>query len=165
MAKEEYPITPAVRVLREKNISFVPFVYRYEEHGGTKQFAQEFTVSDHQVIKTLVFETDQKKPLLMLMHGDREVSTKQLARTIGAKHIIPCDANTAMRNTGYQFGGTSPFGTRNALPVYVEKTILNQTKIYINGGKRGFIVEIVPADLKKVFPVIEVEVAILPTSK
>ena len=164
MAKEEFPITPAVRVLREKNIPFVPFVYRYEEHGGTKQFAQEFSVPEHQVIKTLVFETDQKQPLLMLMHGDREVSTKQLARLIGVKQVSPCDANTAMRNTGYQFGGTSPFGTRNALPVYVEKTILNQTKIYINGGKRGFIIEIDPNDLKKVFPVIEVEAAILPNS-
>jgi Cys-tRNA(Pro) deacylase len=164
MSKEEYPITPAVRVLREKNIHFVPFVYRYEEHGGTKQFASEFSVLEYQVIKTLIFETDQKKPFLVLMHGDREVSTKQLARLLGVKHIIPCDANTAMRNTGYQFGGTSPFGTRNALPVYVEKTILKQTKIYINGGKRGFIIEIDPLDLRKVFPVIEVETAILPNS-
>ena len=164
MLKEDYPITSAVRFLREKKITFIPFLYRYEEHGGTHQFAAEFNVHDHQVIKTLVFETDQKKPLLVLMHGDREVSTKQLARNIGAKQVIPCDANTAQRHTGYQFGGTSPFGTRHQLPVYVEKTILNLQKIYINGGKRGFIIEITPRDLCTALELIEVEAAILPNS-
>ena len=162
MLKEDYPITSAVRFLREKNIAFVPFLYRYEEHGGTHQFAAEFSVSDHQVIKTLVFETDQKKPLLVLMHGDREVSTKQMARIIGAKQVIPCDANTAQRHTGYQFGGTSPFGTRHELPVYAEKTILDLQKIYINGGKRGFIVEITPHDLCAAVEIKEVKAAILP---
>ena len=97
MLKEDYPITPAVRFLREKKIAFIPFLYRYEEHGGTHQFAAKFNVPDHQVIKTLVFETDQKKPLLVLMHGDREVSTKQIARIIGAKQVTPCDASTAQR--------------------------------------------------------------------
>jgi Cys-tRNA(Pro) deacylase len=140
MPKEDYPITPAVRFLREKKIAFVPFLYRYEEHGGTHQFAAEFNVPDHQVVKTLVFETDQKKPLLVLMHGDREVSTKQMARTIGTKQITPCDVNTAQHHTGYQFGGTSPFGTRRQLPVYAEKTILNLQKIYINGGDRKSVV-------------------------
>jgi Cys-tRNA(Pro) deacylase len=162
MLKEDYPITPAVRLLREKKISFVPFLYRYEEHGGTHQFATEFNVLDHQVIKTLVFETDQKKPLLVLMHGDREVSTKQMARIIKVKQIMPCDANTAQRHTGYQFGGTSPFGTRHQLPVYVEKTILNLQKIYINGGKRGFIIEITPLDLCAAVDITQVEAAILP---
>ena len=164
MLKEDYPITSAIRFLREKKITFVTFLYRYVEHGGTHQFAEEFNVPNHQVIKTLVFETDQKKPLLVLMHGDREVSTKQLARIIGAKQVIPCDANTAQRHTGYQFGGTSPFGTRHQLPVYVEKTILNLQKIYINGGKRGFIIEITPRDLCTALELIEVEAAILPNS-
>jgi Cys-tRNA(Pro) deacylase len=160
MSKDDYPITPAVRVLRNAKVLFVPFVYTYEEHGGTHQFAKEFFVIEHAVIKTLVFETDQKKPLLVLMHGDCEVSTKQLARDIGVKQIHPCDANTAMRHTGYQFGGTSPLGTRNALPVYVEKTILNLEKIYINGGKRGFIIEIAPQDLQKMISMAEVQVAL-----
>jgi Cys-tRNA(Pro) deacylase len=164
MTKDDYPITPAVRVLREKKIDFIPFVYRYEEHGGTHQFASEFNVPEHQVIKTLVFETDQRNPLLVLMHGDREVSTKQLARIIGVKQIIPCDTNTAQRHTGYQFGGTSPFGTRIQLPVYVEKAILDLTKIYINGGKRGFIIEISPPDMRKAFQIVEVEAAIIPNS-
>jgi Cys-tRNA(Pro) deacylase len=164
MLKEDYPITSAVRFLRGKKIAFVPFLYRYEEHGGTHQFAAEFAVLEHQVIKTLVFETDEKKPLLVLMHGDREVSTKQLARIIGAKQIIPCDANTAQRHTGYQFGGTSPFGTRHQLPVYAEKTILSLQKIYINGGKRGFIIEITSHDLCMALEITEIEAAILPNS-
>lgn len=164
MLKEDSPITPAIRFLREKKITFVPFLYRYEEHGGTHQFAAEFDVPDHQVIKTLVFETDEKKPLLVLMHGDREVSTKQIARIIGAKQLLPCDANTAQRNTGYQFGGTSPFGTRRQLPVYAEKTILDLQKIYINGGKRGFIIEITPHDLCTALDITEIEAAILPNS-
>jgi Cys-tRNA(Pro) deacylase len=162
MLREDFPITPAIRFLREKNIAFVPFLYRYEEHGGTHQFAAEFEVPDHQVIKTLVFETNQKQPLLVLMHGDREVSTKQMARIIGVKQVTSCDANTAQRYTGYQFGGTSPFGTRHQLPVYAEKTILDLQKIYINGGKRGFIIEITPHDLCTALEIIEVETAILP---
>jgi Cys-tRNA(Pro) deacylase len=164
MLKEDYSITPAIRFLREKKIAFVPFLYRYEEHGGTRQFAAEFNIPDHQVIKTLVFETDQKKTLIVLMHGDREVSTKQMARIIGVKQVAPCNANTAQRHTGYQFGGTSPFGTRHQLPVYAEKTILNLQKIYINGGKRGFIIEITPHDLCAALEITEVEVAILPDS-
>jgi Cys-tRNA(Pro) deacylase len=164
MLKDDYPITSAIRFLREKKITFVPFLYRYEEHGGTHQFAVEFDVPDHQVIKTLVFETDEKKSLLVLMHGDREVSTKQIARIIGAKQVIPCDAGTAQRNTGYQFGGTSPFGTRRQLPVYAEKTILDLQKIYINGGKRGFIIEIAPHDLCSALEIMEIEAAILPNS-
>ena len=162
MLREDFPITPAIRFLREKNIAFVPFLYRYEEHGGTHQFAAEFEVPDHQVIKTLVFETNQKQPLLVLMHGDREVSTKQMARIIGVKQVTSCDANTAQRYPGYQFGGTSPFGTRHQLPVYAEKTILDLQKIYINGGKRGFIIEITPHDLCTALEIIEVETAILP---
>jgi Cys-tRNA(Pro) deacylase len=160
MLKEDYPITPAVRFLREKNVLFKPFVYRYEEHGGTHQFAIEFSVPENAVIKTLVMETDRKKPLIVLMHGDCEVSTKQLARILDVKQVSPCDANTAQRNTGYLFGGTSPFGTRNMLPIYAEKTIFGLQKIYINGGKRGFIVEISSEDLQRILPIVQVEAAI-----
>jgi Cys-tRNA(Pro) deacylase len=160
MKEIEYPITPAVRFLREHGVEFVPYVYRYEEHGGTHQFASEFDIPEHKVIKTLVFEIDQKNPLLVLMHGDCEVSTKQLARIVRVKQVNPCDANTAQRHTGYQFGGTSPFGTRNQLPVYMEKTILDLQKIYINGGKRGFIIEIDPHEICSVLKVVEIEAAI-----
>ena len=164
MLREDYPITPAIRFLREKKIAFIPFLYRYEDRGGTHQFAAEFGVPDHQVMKTLVFETDLKKPLLVLMHGDREVSMKQMARIIGVKQVTPCESNTAHRNTGYQFGGTSPFGTRRQLPVYAEKSILDLQKIYINGGKRGFIIQITPRDLCTALDITEIEAAILPNS-
>ncbi|HEY6953428.1 MAG TPA: aminoacyl-tRNA deacylase [Bacteroidota bacterium] len=155
-------MTTAVRFLREKKIAFRPHLYTYEEHGGTRLSATALGVPEHEVVKTLVFETDLRKPLLVLMHGDREVSTKELARSIGVKRIEPCDAATAQRATGYQFGGTSPFGTRLPLPVYAEKTILSLSKIYINGGKRGFLVEIDPGILKTVLNATEVDVAIIP---
>jgi Cys-tRNA(Pro) deacylase len=162
MPKDDYPVTPAIRILHEKNISFIPQVYNYEEHGGTGLTAEMIGVPENLVVKTLVMETDQKKPLIILMHGDHEVSTKQMARIIGVKQVTPCDASTAQRHTGYQFGGTSPFGTRHPLPVYVEKTILDLKKIYINGGKRGFIIEINPQDLRTAFQIVEVEAATLP---
>jgi len=163
MARPEYPVTTAVRVLREKKIGFKPHLYEYEEHGGTKLSASALNVPEHEVVKTLVMQTEERKPLLVLMHGDREVSTKQLARITGAKRVEPCDETTAQRHTGYQFGGTSPFGTRHPLPVYVEHSIFALPRIFINGGKRGFLVEIHPADLKEVFEVTEVDVAISPT--
>lgn len=141
-------------------IPFIPHLYAYEEHGGTKASAVALGVDEHVVIKTLVMQTDQHKPLLVLMHGDREVSTKQLARAIGVRGVIPCDAKTAERYTGYVFGGTSPFGTREQLPIYVESSILSVPKIHINGGKRGFLVEISTADLRRAIPVTEVHVAI-----
>jgi len=164
MGREDYPVTPAIRMLHDHGIQFTPYIYRYEEHGGTHQFAVEFKVPEHDVIKTLVFETDQKKPFLVLMHGDREVSIKQLARILGVKHVTPSDSASALRSTGYQFGGTSPFGTRHQLPVYLEKTILDIPKIYINGGKRGFIIAITLRDLQAVLHAVEVEAAILPIS-
>ena len=164
MPKDDYPVTPAIRILREKKISFIPKTFKYEEHGGTRLTAEMISVPENLVVKTLVMETDQKKPLIILMHGDREVSTKQMARIIGVKQVTPCDAGTAQHYTGYQFGGTSPFGTRHPLPVYVEKTILDLQKIYINGGKRGFIIEINPQDIRTVFQIMEVEAAILPHS-
>jgi Cys-tRNA(Pro) deacylase len=160
MSKEEYPVTTGVRFLREHGIAFTPHLYTYEEHGGTKLSAVALGVPEHEVVKTLVFETDLRKPLIVLMHGDCEVSTKELARTTGVKRIEPCDAASAQRATGYVFGGTSPFGTRTSLPVYVEKTILALSKIYINGGKRGFLVELDPAIVKSVLHAIDVEVAI-----
>ncbi len=160
MAKEEYPTTTGVRFLREKGIAFIPRLYAYEEHGGTSRSAQELGVDEHIVVKTLVMENDANYQFLVLMHGDKEVSAKQLARIIGVKQVAPANEVNAHRATGYQFGGTSPFGTRQKLQVYAEKTIFDLPKILINGGKRGFLVEIDPADLKKSLQVVEVNVAI-----
>src|ERR1043165_6297410 len=156
----DYPITPAVRLLREKGVAFEPHLYDYVEHGGTYHSAEALGVDEHAVVKTLMMETDARKPLVVLMHGDREVSTKQLARTLKVKTVQPCDPATAQKHTGYLVGGTSPFGTRARLPVYVERTIFELPKIFINGGKRGFLVEIEPRVLRELLPVEEVEVAI-----
>ena len=160
MAKREYPNTLAVRFLKAKHIRFVPHLYQYEEHGGTRHAADMLAVSEHAVIKTLVMEANSHHPFLVLMHGDCEVSTKQLARFLGAKRVVPCDMTSAHKYTGYRIGGISPFGTRISLPVYVEATIFDLDKIYINGGKRGFLVEIDPGDLQNVLPIERVEVAI-----
>jgi Cys-tRNA(Pro) deacylase len=146
--------------LREKRVAFEPHLYDYEEHGGTRHSAESLGVDEHAVVKTLVMETDAHKPLIVLMHGDREVSTKQLARHLGVKSVQPCDFASAQKHTGYLVGGTSPFGTRVRLHVYVERTIFDLPKIYINGGKRGFLVEIAPKVLRDVLPTEEVEVAI-----
>jgi Cys-tRNA(Pro) deacylase len=155
-----YPVTPAVRLLREKKVEFEPHLYNYEEHGGTRHSAESLQVDEHAVVKTLVMETDARRAFIILMHGDREVSTKQLARAIGAKSVQPCSPQTAQKQTGYLVGGTSPFGTRTKLPVYVERTIFELPKIYINGGKRGFLVSIDPQVLRELLPVEEVEAAI-----
>lgn len=160
MQKTNYPITPAVRMLREKKIAFEPHLYDYKEHGGTSRSAEELGIDEHATIKTLVMETEKREPLIILMHGDREVSTKELARVIGVKGVSPCDPATAQKHTGYMVGGTSPFGTRKAMAVYAEKTIFDLPEIYINGGKRGFLVSIDPSDLRVVLPVKEVSVAI-----
>jgi Cys-tRNA(Pro) deacylase len=156
----DYPVTPAVRLLREKKVEFAPHLYHYEERGGTRHSAESLGVAEHTVVKTLVMETETRKPLVVLMHGDREVSTKNLARTIGTKSVHPCDPQTAQKHTGYLVGGTSPLGTRAKLPVYVERTIFALPKIYINGGKRGFLVSINPQDLRALLTLEEVEVAI-----
>jgi Cys-tRNA(Pro) deacylase len=158
MSKIEIPVTTAVRYLRDKKINFIPHFYKYEEHGGTKVASTSLNIPERNTIKTIVMETESKQPLIVLMQGDMEVSTKQLARTIGVKHVEPCDEKTAERHTGYIFGGTSPFGTRKSLPVYAEKSIFELEKIYINGGKRGFLVEMVPADLENALPITKVEV-------
>ena len=160
MDKANHPVTPAVRMLREKRIVFEPHLYAYEEHGGTRRSAEELQVDEHAVIKTLVMETDSREPLIVLMHGDREVSTKKLARTLGVKSVSPCDPGIAQKHTGYQVGGTSPFGTRKPLAVYVEKTIFDVPVIYINGGKRGFLVSIDSNELRRVLTISEVSVAI-----
>jgi Cys-tRNA(Pro) deacylase len=160
MNKADYPMTPAVRMLRDQQISFEPHLYDYQEHGGTARSAAELGVDEHAVVKTLVMETDGREPLIILMHGDREVSTKELARAIGARSVVPCKPDVAQKHTGYPVGGTSPFGTRKPLPVYAERTIFDLPKIYINGGKRGFLVSLDPQTLKAVLPVHEVAVAI-----
>lgn len=156
----DYPITQAVRFLRDKKVDFVPRVYDYVEKGGTRESARQLGVDEHAVVKTLIFETNGKKPLIVLMHGDREVSTKTLARLLGVKSVEAATPEKASKLTGYLVGGTSPFGTRTAMPVYVEKSILSLEKIYINGGKRGFLVEIDPGVLIQTLNAEEVEIAI-----
>jgi Cys-tRNA(Pro) deacylase len=154
----DFPVTQAVRFLREKRIEFVPHLYEYVEKGGTRESAKQLGLDEHAVVKTLVFETNEKKPLIVLMHGDREVSTKNLARFLGVKSVEPTTPEKASKLTGYLVGGTSPFGTRTVMPVYVEKTIFDLERIYINGGKRGFLVELDPAELKRCLRIQEVEV-------
>jgi len=160
MAHPAAPVTPAIRVLRGAGVPFTEHLYRYEEHGGTRVSARELGVDEHAVVKTLVMEDDARAPLLVLMHGDLEVSTKQLARAIGRKHVEPCTPDVANRHSGYLVGGTSPFGTRKAMPVYVERTILELPRIYVNGGARGFLVGIAPDDLVRVLNPTLVEVGI-----
>jgi Cys-tRNA(Pro) deacylase len=160
MASKEHPTTAATRVLKAEGVAFEPHFYEYQEHGGTSRSSSELGVDEHSVVKTLVFETDARKPLIVLMHGDRNVSAKNLARHLGVKSVQPCKPDVAEKWTGYQVGGTSPFGTRQALPVYCERTILELPRIWINGGKRGFLVSLAPSALRDVLGVVEVEVAI-----
>ena len=150
MAKEKTPVTPAVRQLRTEKVEFSDHLYAYEEKGGTAVSSRELGVDEHAVIKTLVMEDDSRKPLIVLMHGDLQVSTKELARIIGVKQVLPCSADVAQKQSGYMVGGTSPFGTRHKMPVYMEESIAALPKIYINGGKRGYLVGMVPSDLVRV---------------
>ncbi len=156
------PSTPAVRLLRAEAVPFTEHVYRYEEHGGTRVSARELGVDEHAVIKTLVMQDEGGAPLIVLMHGDREVSTKQLARALGCRSVEPCRPEVATRHSGYLVGGTSPFGTRKAMPVYLERSIADLAKVYINGGARGFLVGLAPADLIRVLRPTPVDVAIAP---
>jgi len=156
----DYPITNGIRFLREKKIPFEPMHYTYEEHGGTKRSAEELRVPEHNIIKTIVMKTDAGEPFMTLMHGDYEISLKQIARIIGVKQVEMCTEEEVHRFTGYMVGGTSPFGTKKRLIIFVEKTIFDLPKICINGGKRGFLVKINPQDLKKAFPITDVNVAI-----
>jgi Cys-tRNA(Pro) deacylase len=146
--------------LRAQGVAFSEHSYRYEERGGTAVASRELGVSEHAVVKTLVMEDDAGEPLIVLMHGDREVSTKQLARQIGARAVTPSKPEVATRHTGYLVGGTSPFATRKPLPVYVERTILDLPTIYINGGSRGFLLGVAPADMVKVLNATLVNVAL-----
>lgn len=154
MAKKEHiSETPATQFLRRQGIEFTEHPYAYEEHGGTAVSARELGVDEHHVVKTLVMQDESARPLIVLMHGDRKVSTKNLARQIGCKSVEPCKPEVANRHSGYLVGGTSPFGTRKAMPVYVEETILGLPKIYINAGRRGYLVGIDPKVLSAVLPV------------
>ncbi|HEU4777143.1 MAG TPA: Cys-tRNA(Pro) deacylase [Telluria sp.] len=145
MAKKEHiSETPATQFLRKQAVEFSEHPYAYEEKGGTKVSARELGVPEHDVVKTLIMQDEAARPLIVLMHGDCKVSTKNLARAIGCKSVEPCKPEVAQRHSGYQVGGTSPFGTRKALPVYVEESILSLDKIYINGGRRGYLVGIAP---------------------
>jgi len=139
--------TPAIHFLRAHKVPFTEHPYRYEERGGTAVSSRELGVDEHIVIKTLVMEDEVKQPLMVLMHGDRDVSTKNLARQIGKKTVTPCAPEVAQKHTGYLVGGTSPFGTRKKMPVYMERTIADLDRIYINGGRRGFLIALAPADL------------------
>jgi Cys-tRNA(Pro) deacylase len=154
------PSTPATRLLREAHVPYTEHPYRYEEHGGTRVSAQALGVDEHAVVKTLIAEDDAGQPLIVLMHGDREVSLKTLARVIGKKAVTMCDPKTAQRHSGYLVGGTSPFGTRKPMPVYVERSILALDRLYINGGARGFLVGMAPADLVRLLAPIPVDVGL-----
>ena len=155
-----YPITPAIRMLREKKVEFEPHVFEYVEKGGTKHSAEVLGVDEHAVIKTLIFETNEKKPLIVLQHGDFQVSTKNLARLLNVKTISPVSPEKAQKLSGYLVGGTSPFGVKTRMPVYAERTIFDLEKIYINGGKRGFLIKISPKVLEEILTPEKVEVAV-----
>jgi Cys-tRNA(Pro) deacylase len=160
MTKEKPPVTPAVRVLRAAKIPFTDHLYVYEKKGGTAVSSRELEVDEHVVVKTLILEDDGRNPIVVLMHGDRQVSTKVLARIIGVKTVTPCSPETALKHTGYLVGGTSPFGTRKSMRIYMEETILNLPKIYINGGKRGYLVGVDPKDIVRILKPTLVQVAV-----
>ena len=160
MAKIKYPTTTAIRQLKQHKIAYTPHLYPYEEKGGTRVSSQQLGVDEAMVIKTLVMEDERKQPLIILMHGDCEVSTKELARVLKVKQITPCTPQVAHKHTGYMVGGTSPFGTLKPLPIYVEQTIFDLPHIYINGGKRGFLVCLPPNTLNQLLQATAVDVAI-----
>lgn len=142
--------TPAIHLLKQHHVPFTEHEYRYEERGGTAVSSRELGVDQHLVIKTLVMEDERKQPLIVLMHGDKEVSTKNLARQIGRKTVAPCAPDVAQKHTGYLVGGTSPFGTRKEMPVFLERSIADLDRIYVNGGRRGFLIALAPPDLMRV---------------
>ncbi|MDO5057423.1 MAG: aminoacyl-tRNA deacylase [Lautropia sp.] len=159
MSKPDYPVTTAIRFLRDHRIDFVPHLYPYLEHGGTAHSAESLGVPEHQVIKTIVLQNEHRKGLIVLMHGDRQISTRNLGRELGMKHVEPADPKQANRWTGYLVGGTSPFGTRTPLPVYAEHSIRLLDVIYINGGKRGFLVAVAPGPALAALGATDVSVA------
>ena len=151
--------TPATQMLAKHGVSYTVHEYEYVEHGGTAVSSASLGVPEHEVVKTLVMEDEEKKPLIVLMHGDRQVATKELARQAGRKRIEPCKPDAAQRHTGYQVGGTSPFGLKKPMPIYIERTIAELPRLYINGGARGFLVRIAPADLVRLLAPTPVDVA------
>ena len=153
------PTTKATLFLKANGVTFTDHLYAYEVHGGTSVSARELGIDEHAVVKTLVMENELKKPLIVLMHGDRKVSTKELARQIGCKKVEPCKPEVANKHSGYLVGGTSPFGTKTGMPIYVERSILELDRIYINGGRRGYLVGIDPKELSRLLAVEAVEVA------
>jgi len=161
MAKKSTHVseTPATQMLRQHGISFTEHVYDYVEHGGTGESSRQLGVPEHEVVKTLVMQDEKAQPLIVLMHGDRQVSLKELARQIPCKKVEPCKPEVAQRHSGYMVGGTSPFGTRKAMPVFVEQTILALPRICINGGRRGFLVGIDPRVLPELLAAREVHCA------
>lgn len=160
MSDARIPATQAIRVLRAHGVAFVPHEYAYVEKGGTAASSSALGVDEHAVVKTLVFETDTRAPLIVLMHGDRQVSAKGLARQIGARSVQPCRPEVAEKHSGYQVGGTSPFGTRRAMPVYLERSVLELERVWINGGRRGLLVELASRELVRVLAPTLVDVAI-----
>ena len=162
MKQKHVSETPATRVLRAAGVPFTEHPYDYVDHGGTAVSAAALGVDEHAVVKTLVFEDDAKRPLVVLMHGDRTVSAKNLARQVGAKSVKPCAPEVAERHSGYQVGGTSPFGTRKAMPVYLERSVAQLERIWINGGRRGYLVGMAPGELARVLKPVLVDVALAP---
>lgn len=160
MGKDKSPVTAAVRALRENKVEFTEHPYKYVERGGTAEGARQLGLDEHSLVKTLIMEDELKRPVIVLMHGDLEVSTKELARILEVKRVGPCTPETAQKHSGYMVGGTSPFGTRKEMPTYVEKTILDLPRIYINGGKRGYLLGIEPKELGRVLKPIPVMVGI-----
>ena len=165
MSRDRQPVTAAVRVLCEHGGAFTDHPYAYEERGGTAVSARELGVDEHATVKTLIMEDDAKRPLVVLMHGDCDVSTKNLARLLGVKTITPCAPEVADRHSGYQVGGTSPFGTRRKMPVYMERSIAGLPRIYLNGGRRGYLVGMAPAELVRVLQPELVDVAVAPSGE
>lgn len=160
MSKDKSPVTAAVRALRENRVEFTEHLYKYVERGGTAEGARQLGLDEHSLVKTLIMEDELKRPVIVLMHGDLEVSTKELARILEVKRVVPCAPETAQKHSGYMVGGTSPFGTRKVMPVYVEGTIIDLPRIYINGGKRGYLLEIDPRELNRVLKPVSVMVGI-----
>jgi len=162
MAKKDTHVseTPATQFLRRHGIAYTEHVYDYVEHGGTSESSRQLGVPEHEVVKTLVMQDERAQPLIVLMHGDKTVSTKNLARQIGAKSVEPCKPEVAQRHSGYQVGGTSPFGTRKAMPVYVQASVLELPRVCINGGRRGYLVGIAPSALTELLDAKPVDCAL-----
>ena len=165
MTRQRHPVTPALRVLRAAGVSYLPHTYRYEERGGTGVASRELGIDEHICIKTLVFEDDAERPFVVLMHGDREVSTRMLARAMEARSVRPCEPDVAQRHSGYRVGGTSPFGMRKVLPTYIQRTIADLPRVFVNGGRRGFLLEMAAADMQRALRAVLVDVAIDPADR